>query len=210
MGVIQMDEQDKQRFAKYMSAFQTILVREQSLCNLVESLGYQASVVIDPTLLFTKEQWNEIIPQTRFRKEKYVLYYQLMDSKEALSFAKQQAKQRHCQLLIMDARISCIQRPHHISFASPIEFMQAIRDAEFVIPTSFHGTAFSIIFEKQFLTTGLQKNADRVQTLLRSVGIPDQYQDIPGRCTMIDYGQVTPQLSELRAHSRDKLIKAIQ
>ena len=115
----------------------------------------------DPTLLFTKEQWNELLPQTRFRKEKYVLYYQLMDSKEALSFAKQQAKQRHCQLLIMDARISCIQRPHHISFASPIEFMQAIRDAEFVIPTSFHGTAFSIIFEKQFLTTGLQKNADR-------------------------------------------------
>lgn len=210
MGVIQMDEQDKQLFTKYLSAFQTILVREQSLCNLVESLGYQANVVIDPTLLFTKEQWNELLPPTRFRKEKYVLYYQLMDSKEALLFAKQQAKQRNCRLLIMDARISCIQRPHHISFASPIEFMQAIRDAEFVIPTSFHGTAFSIIFEKQFLATGLQKNADRVQTLLRSVGIPDQYQDIPGRCTMIDYGQVTPQLSDLRAHSRDKLIKAIQ
>ena len=210
MGVIQMDEQDKQRFAKYMSAFQTILVREQSLCNLVESLGYQASVVIDPTLLFTKEQWNELLPQTRFRKEKYVLYYQLMDSKEALSFAKQQAKQRHCQLLIMDARISCIQRPHHISFASPIEFMQAIRDAEFVIPTSFHGTAFSIIFEKQFLTTGLQKNADRVQTLLKSVGIQDHYHDTPILPPTIDYAQVTPKLVQLRADSQNLLLHAIQ
>lgn len=210
MGVIQMDEQDKQLFTKYLSAFQTILVREQSLCNLVESLGYQASVVIDPTLLFTKEQWNELLPQTRFRKKKYVLYYQLMDSKEALLFAKQQAKKRNCRLLIMDARISCIQRPHHISFASPIEFMQAIRDAEFVIPTSFHGTAFSLIFEKQFIATGLQKNADRVQTLLQSVGIQDHYHDTPVVPPTIDYAQVTPKLAQLREDSQNLLLHAIQ
>ncbi|MGN0235334.1 MAG: polysaccharide pyruvyl transferase family protein [Paludibacteraceae bacterium] len=210
MGVIQMDEQDRQLFNKYLSAFQTILVREQSLCNLVESLGYQVSVVIDPTLLFTKEQWNALLPQTRFRKKKYVLYYQLMDSKEALLFAKQQAKQRDCQLFIMDARISCIQRPHHISFASPIEFMQAIRDAEFVIPTSFHGTAFSIIFEKQFIATGLQKNADRVQTLLQSVDIQDHYHDTPVLPPTIDYAQVTPKLAQLRADSQNLLLHAIQ
>lgn len=210
MGVIQMDEQDKKLFQSYLSVFQTILVREQSLAQLVESLGYPASVVVDPTLLFDTEQWNKILPQTRFRKEKYILYYQLMESKEAFAFAKKQAKQRGCKLLIMDARISCIWRPNHISFASPIEFMQAIRDAEFVIPTSFHGTAFSLIFEKQFLTTGLKKNADRVQTLLQSVGILDNYQNVPNMCPTIDYNIVSPKLAELRMQSQKQLLQAIQ
>ncbi|MGM9746972.1 MAG: polysaccharide pyruvyl transferase family protein [Paludibacteraceae bacterium] len=210
MGVIQMDELDRQRFKQYLSAFHTIFVREQSLCQVVNDMGFPASVVLDPTLLFTKEQWNVILPKTRFCTHKYVLYYQLMDSKEALAFAKQQAKQRNCQLLIMDARISCIQRPKHISFASPIGFMQAIRDAEFVVPTSFHGTAFSLIFEKQFVATGLLQNADRVQTLLRSIGIPDNYQDIPTTCPLVDYMSVHTKLTTCRAQSQRHLLQALE
>ena len=209
MGVIQMDELDRQHFRQYLAAFQTILVREQSLCQVVNDMGFLASVVIDPTLLFTKEQWNVILPKTRFRNHKYVLYYQLMESKEALAFAKQQAKQRNCRLLIMDARISCIQRPKHISFASPIGFMQAIRDADFVVSTSFHGTAFALIFEKQFLVTGLSRNVDRVKTLLRSVGIPDNYRDVPTLCPTIDYVNVTPNVARCREQSQKQLLQAI-
>lgn len=209
MGVIQMDANDRVRFYSYLNAFSTILVREQSLANLVRKMGHSASVVIDPTLLWDKEFWNRILPSSRFSKERYVLYYELMNSPEALAFAKQKAEKLHCKLLIMDARIPYIQRPHHISFASPIQFMQAIRDAEFVIPTSFHGTAFSLIFEKQFIATGLQKNADRVQTLLNSTEIPAYYQIIPHDMPIINYSEVNKRLDISRTISQSLLLQAI-
>lgn len=210
MGVVQMDTDDWKRFCGYLNAFSTILVREQSLANLVRQAGHNASVVIDPTLLLDKTFWNRVLPSSRFCKERYVLYYELMNSPEALAYAKQKAKELHCKLLIMDARIPYIQSPRHISFASPIQFMQAIRDAEFVIPTSFHGTAFSLIFEKQFIATGLQKNADRVQTLLSLLKIPNYYQITPGNLPNINYSKINKQLQFLRNDSIEKLQRAIE
>jgi hypothetical protein len=88
--------------------------------------------------------------------------------------------------------------------------MHAIRDAEFVIATSFHGTAFSIIFEKQFITIGLKKNADRVKTLLQQVGIPEQYQDLPIETSKINYKEVNTTLQTIRQHSQQLLVKSIQ
>lgn len=210
MGVVQMNTDDRERFYGYLNAFSTILVREQSLANLVKQAGHNASVVIDPTLLWDKKFWNRILPSSRFHKKRYVLYYELMNSSEALAYAKQKANELHCKLLIMDARIPYIQCPHHISFASPIQFMQAIRDAEFVIPTSFHGTAFSLIFEKQFIATGLQKNADRVHTLLNLLKISDYYQIIPYNLPKIKYNKVNEQLKVLRNDSIKKLQYAIK
>lgn len=87
--------------------------------------------------------------------------------------------------------------------------MQAIRDAEFVVSTSFHGTAFSLIFEKQFIATGLQKNADRVQTLLNSIGIATYYHTTPHNMPVINYNEVNKQLDILRTVSQSLLLQAI-
>lgn len=209
MGVLEMNDGDKQKFKNYVSAFETIYVREQGLSNLIKSLGYEASVVLDPTLLLDKVQWNQLLPQNRYSKEKYLLYYEIIDSKEALLFAKQKAKELGCRLLVMDAFIHTIPRPGHIQLASPISFMHAIRDAEFLVLTSFHGTAFSLIFEKQFVATGMRNNADRVQTLLNAVGLHDYYQPTPKNLPSIDYSQVKQKLLQLRAESQDALTTAI-
>lgn len=209
MGVLEMDNKDKQEFRDYLSAFDTIYVREQGLANLIKSLGFEAFVVLDPTLLLDKAQWNQLIPQKRYLEERYLLYYEIIDSKEALLFAKQKAKELGCHLLVMDAFIHTIPRMGHIQLASPISFMHAIRDAEFLVLTSFHGTAFSLIFEKQFIATGMRNNADRVQTLLNAVGLHDYYQSTPKNLPSIDYTQVQQKLLLLRSESQDALIKAI-
>ena len=149
MGIISLTSEDEHVIRTSLKNFNTILVRENSLKQLVESLGYSAHVVLDPTLLLTKQQWDQLIPSHRYSQKPYVLFYELMPSQEALAFAKKKALSLNCELLIMDSIIHTLPRKNHISYASPIEFMHAIRDAEFVIATSFHGTAFSIIFEKQ-------------------------------------------------------------
>jgi polysaccharide pyruvyl transferase WcaK-like protein len=210
MGIISLTSEDEHVIRTSLKNFNTILVRENSLKQLVESLGYSAHVVLDPTLLLTKQQWDQLIPSHRYSQKPYVLFYELMPSQEALAFAKKKALSLNCELLIMDSIIHTLPRKNHISYASPIEFMHAIRDAEFVIATSFHGTAFSIIFEKQFITIGLKKNADRVKTLLQQVGITEQYQDQPIETSKINYKEVNTTLQTIREHSQQLLVKSIQ
>ena len=210
MGIISLTSEDEHVIRTSFKNFNTILVRENSLKQLVESLGYSAHVVLDPTLLLTKQQWDQLIPSHRYSQKPYVLFYELMPSQEALAFAKKKALSLNCELLIMDSIIHTLPRKNHISYASPIEFMHAIRDAEFVIATSFHGTAFSIIFEKQFITIGLKKNADRVKTLLQQVGITEQYQDLPIETSKINYKEVNTTLQTIRQHSQQLLVKSIQ
>ena len=209
MGIIDFSKDEEQLLKQYLDAFSTILVRENNLKNIVEQLGHSATVVLDPTLLLTKEQWNELLSAERYCKQKYVLYYELLPSPSARLFAKQKAKSMGCKLLIMDAVIRTMPRLGHIAFASPIEFLHAIRDAEYVIATSFHGTAFSIIFEKQFLTVGLKKNSDRVKTLLNHLAIEEHYQEIPKAISTIEYSTVRKQLAFHREQSLTLLHQAI-
>lgn len=209
MGIITLNEKDRSQLQEYLKAFDTILVRENSLKTLINSLNYDAEVVLDPTLLLSKNQWNKLLPTSRFYKEKYVLYYELIKSSKAMAYAINKAKSLNCKLLIMDASIRTIPRNNHIAFASPIEFMHAIRDAEYIIATSFHGTAFSIIFEKQFITIGLSKNADRVQTLLQHLNIEEHYQNDPINVPDINYSRATTLLNNARTQSIRLLLSAL-
>lgn len=210
MGIIQLNKEDKDILKNYLNRFSRILVRENSLKEAIDELGFDSAIVVDPTLLHTKEQWNLSLPKERFCSTRYVLYYELMPSKEAMRFAQEKAHSMGCKLLVMDARIPIIPKLGHISYASPIEFMHAIRDAEYVIATSFHGTAFSIIFEKQFLTIGLKNNADRVITLLSHLGILEHYQENPVDCNDIDYCEIKTRYNNLVTDSQQKLLTAIE
>ena len=209
MGIIQLNKEDKDILKNYLNRFSRILVRENSLKEAIDELGFESAIVVDPTLLLSKDEWNKFLPNKRFHTTKYVLYYELVKSKEALVFAKHKAEELGCKLLIMDATIPLIPQRRHISYASPIEFLHAIRDAEFVIATSFHGTAFSVIFEKQFITIGLKKNADRVQTMLHQLDIEEHYQEHPQNVMDIDYAQVKIRFSKLVANSMHLLLTSI-
>lgn len=209
MGIIQLNKEDKDILKNYLNRFSRILVRENSLKEAIDELGFDSAIVVDPTLLLSKDEWNKFLPNKRFHTTKYVLYYELVKSKEALVFAKHKAEELGCKLLIMDATIPLMPQRRHISYASPIEFLHAIRDAEFVIATSFHGTAFSVIFEKQFITIGLNKNADRVQTMLHQLDIEEHYQKHPQNVMDIDYAQVKIRFSKLVANSMHLLLTSI-
>lgn len=209
MGIINLCEQDRKELQHYLNYFGTILVRENSLKSLINQLTFQADVVLDPTLLITKEEWNTLLPSSSYRKKQYVLYYELIPSTNALAFAREQARTLHCDLLIMDSVIHTIPRLGHISYASPIEFLHAIRDAKYVVATSFHGTAFSIIFEKQFITIGLRTNSDRVQTLLKHLQIENNYSPTPAIAPAIDYTIINTLLEKMRQHSLQLLTSAI-
>ena len=100
----------------------------------------------------------------------------------------------------------------YIKSASVEKFLSLIDNAEFVVTNSFHGTAFSIIFEKQFYAVGLRDKSSRVCSLLELVGIRERYiEDItmPINDDNIDYVEVNTRLHEVVEYSKSFLIENI-
>ena len=210
MGVIRMSDSEEKQLKQYLSCFSSLSVREKTLLQKLAELGFESTLVCDPTLLLSKEQWNTLLPKKRFRNAPYVLYYEMTQSGVSRQYAQIVAKEHHCELLIISATLHTMWRSNELTNIGPIELIHAIRDAEFVVSTSFHGTAFSVIFEKQFISMGARNNSDRIQTLLTQINIPDHYTTIPPVAyTPIDIDAAHKKLETYTHHSK-QYINAIQ
>lgn len=175
MGIINYTAEEELFLRESLRHFDNISVRETNLQEELIKWGYNASIVADPTFLLRKEQWNGLLPQKRYTNRKYALFYRLLASDAARVLAEQIATELNLALLVINASISVKSRENETQVASPIEFLHMLRDSEFVISTSFHGTVFSIIFEKPFYTLGLGRNDGRVKSLLYKLGLEDRY-----------------------------------
>ena len=134
--------------------FENISVRENLLPGLLDRYGRKAVVDPDPTLLVDAEKFNKIAYPKRLVRGKYLLVYSLMYSPATWAAAREAAKRLGLRLVI----VQCYQYGHykqkegrgvHIA-TSPDRFLAYFRDASAVITSSFHGTAFSLIYRKPF------------------------------------------------------------
>jgi polysaccharide pyruvyl transferase WcaK-like protein len=207
MGVMEMDE-DKRKFVKeHLQNFSAISVRENYLKEFISSLSeIPVSQVLDPVFLLEKHDWQKLSCLNKTPpKEKYILFYHLLFSAEALKLVDRLAK--HYSLTIIE--IGGIKKR---SFAGPIGFVNLISQADFVVSTSFHGAAFSIIFQKQFYALGMKKNSGRVQSLLASLAIPDRLVDKAEQVDLdeiINYEEVACKLDAQKRESLEFLKREI-
>lgn len=152
-GINYIPENLKLRYKKYLEAFSTILVREKTGSEIVENLiNTKVNIVLDPVFLVNKNKWNEIASKTKFDniKNKYILIY--MSTPAIKLFAeKLAAKYKLPIIYISDLVLKKKNRIGKIEARlGPEEFVSAIKNAKFVLTASFHATAFSIIFNKEF------------------------------------------------------------
>jgi hypothetical protein len=210
MGIINLSEADKEYLREKLPRFCSLLVREQSLKKTLHPLGFESEIVCDPVMLLDKKQWNAILSKRRFSANPYILYYEVLESKEVLRSARRFAKSCGLELKVIRARVHVLPIKGVKQTYSPIQLVQAIRDAEFIITTSFHGTAFSILFEKQFYTMGLMQNSNRVVSLLEKLELSDRYVgSIPDKRVDIDYGKVKESLQPFIDESVERLNRNI-
>lgn len=173
MGLMPNSESDKEQLQTLLASFGAISVREDDLFELVESIGFHAEKHIDPTLLLSAKQWNYVFPINLESKKPYVLFYDLNKNSFDLEEIKKFAKSRGLELKTIVGSVTSRTRKNTYPYASPVEFVDLIRSAEFVFTSSFHGMAFSIIYNKQFFTA-FPKNSNRAATLLKLLGISER------------------------------------
>ena len=129
----------------------------------------------DPVFLIEKEYWTDIANKTLDPKEKYILVYCLEPNHKLKETAKKLSHSLGIKLYAVHPFASSFDFVDEcINTAGPLEFISLIRNAEFIITNSFHGTAFSIIMEKFFFCIPHSSTGSRMTSLLNRLGINNQ------------------------------------
>jgi len=147
-GKSDFEKQEDENIKQYLTKFNKLSVRENIHAKLMtENYGIEAETVLDPVFLLNKNQWSEIEKKIKL-PQKYILVYVLEYSEEMFDYARKLAKKMKCKVLFLSLVKERV-RGINLRGIGPREFISIIRNAEYVCTNSFHGTAFSIIFEKK-------------------------------------------------------------
>ncbi len=136
--------EDVESHRKGLMGIKALSCREQEGCNIIKELtGRKATKVLDPTLLFGKEEWQEIEKKPDFSiREEYLLVFFIADiSRDYQIEINRISKERDLRIININDPLD----PIHYSI-SPDEFVWLIHHADTVCTDSFHASVFSIIF----------------------------------------------------------------
>ncbi len=171
-GVSHIEDSQKGFYKEHLSKFFAISVRENNAVELVKDLsGKEATWVLDPTFLLNKEGWAKVAEYPYDIKNNYLLVYELIPSPYIMELAKVMSQEKGLTLvrICKDAAPESKEKGIiSIADAGPAEFIGLFANATMIITNSFHGTAFSINFGKDFYTVTPQhkQNNSRQQSLL--------------------------------------------
>lgn len=226
-GVSTIPEKYRPLYKSFLNRINHLSVREDTGVKLVKELSNKdAKLVCDPTLLLTREEWEEIATPNRIIQEKYILCYFLGKNIEHRKFAEKLKKEtghkivslNHADEYVKYSDIYADITPYDIG---PKEWINLIKNAEYICTDSFHGTVFSLLFNKKFFDfrrhSSKNKNStnSRIDSLLKVAGVSSE-RILQGTENIkkvleyeIDFKIVNKNIGNFRNESKKWLLKSI-
>ena len=160
-------ESDKGQLLNRLSRFDRIGVREISLLKWLKTNGIdKALMTLDPVLLAGNDGFESIIQKSKIRKP-YLLLFLIERPLIAYKVAKIIAERESLEIIELTPAHESVRFRGKMQAASPESFLRMIKDASHIVTTSFHATAFSILFKKNFTVVSTYNSLnERVQSLL--------------------------------------------
>lgn len=206
-----LTKEDINRLIPLMNNLDYITVREYAGLDICHKLGRtDAQLLCDPTILNNVNIYIDLFDLSETKSEDIFIYYighetTVSDKKLYKYFKRKNKKIKYVSAQGIVNRIPKI-------FPSIQNWLKSIYDSQFIVTNSFHGTVFSILFQKNFATIALKsKNANtRIFTLLSILGLENRI------CTSIeeldklylstiDYSKVTPIINKLRNKGQETI-----
>lgn len=224
LGVSRYPWYAKGAAADYLKDIDYISVREEEGKRVIRSIiEAPVEVVADPTYLLTYDEWCLLIPKQQVVEPKYVLCFLLGDNVSVKKYARKFADSKGLRIVsIMSNECDSDDSTYAdeiVSGRSPEDFINLIRNAEYVLTDSFHGLAFSVINGKQLLVF-YRKRIDakasrnsRIDNIVRLWGIKDRLICDPDKMEFppndINYCAVSEKVEALRTKSLAFLDRAL-
>lgn len=202
-------EEWKPQVKQLLAEMNKISVREKSGLKIVEELGIPNAVqVLDPVFLLDRNFWASIEQPLKHTRP-YVLLYDFDQKSEMVQFARRLANKNGWELYSV---LSCNDCDRCFSREGPLTFISLVHHAEFVVSNSFHATAFSLIFQKQFIVFDRNEEINtRMRDLMSLVDLENcLYNNIQMEgLADINYPAVDAKLKEEIRKSKDFINKVM-
>ena len=219
LGVSSLPQPYDGQLREYLASFGALSAREGRGKELLESItDKEVQLVLDPTLLLTGEQWGELaaVPD---RKQPYILCYFISDPGEVGERARELHQRTGWPIVQLAGIRRKLPGAEKVVFdAGPREFLGLFQNAACVCTNSFHGSVFSLQFDRPFFTAMSPKEKaepaySRIYSLLSRLGCEDRIVGMPNTASVdaeMDYAIIHRKLAETRAESAGYLKRAIE
>lgn len=189
-----------------------VSVRENSAKRVLEQyVDKSIDIVADPVFLWEKSFWLKFSVNSHLHKD-YILVYPVGEATQLCIEAERLSKRTGLPVYMISASQRRINGIKSI-MPSPNEFVGLFSKAAYVLTNSFHGTAFSIIFEKEFWTVATSIANNRIMSLLSVSGLTDRYitpENHIDNLTPINHSQVKENLKAYKDASKSFLQKNLE
>lgn len=211
MGIPSLPKNEEEDFKQSINKLDCISVREESLKRYAKKFTEKEVIkTLDPTLLLNAEDYYDLMIENKYGD--YVLIYALGPDKRLTKIAKKIAKKNNIKIIELNDKKQKKYFCEQISDAGPAEFLTLIKNAKVVVTNSFHGTIFSIIFQKEFYTiTRLNRNS-RMENILDIVEMRDRLIDKVKEIDNVkeqNYDKAMKNLEKEKKKSQEFLKKAL-
>ena len=176
LGMDSIPDDKKEEYKSLLSKFSKISIREQQNKEMIEDLiNKKVEVNIDPSFLISKDEWQKIAKKPK--EENYILIFVMQRNKSIFEFAEKFSKETNCRIIYIANDYKRIVKGKYKYNLSPEEWLGYFKYAKYVVTNSFHGLAFSILFEKNFYIELQKKPATanaRMNNLLKKFKLEDR------------------------------------
>lgn len=212
-----VEEKEEDVFKELLKNIDVISVREEKLAEQLKKLTRrEVATTIDPTLLLEAKDYENILASMNKEKKdkhlkqvekKYIFAYFVVEEQPVADCARKLAELTGLEIIELHYyHMPECSGDNQFANMGPAEFLFYIKHAKYVVTNSFHGTVFSILYQRPFYS--VYKKNGRVDNLLNFLGIPDRHVNgIEGICmeNRIDYSEVHNKLQEYREKSLEFL-----
>ncbi len=216
IGKDTISNEEREFLKENIGAIDCISVRENTAVEIIKQITDKPVChVLDPTLLVDKEMWEKLI-EREIINDKYLLIYKASVDEEVLHIAERISKKLNMKVLYINNSI----RKNNYGFINirrvdPVRFVSLFKNASYIVTNSFHGTAFSIIFNKNFVTIPHKTWGTRMVSLLNSLKLENRIVTNSNQIDEefdlnIDYSEANTILEEEKKKSFEFLRSAIK
>lgn len=201
LSVPVLSNEAQSQYRTDLADYTAISVREQDAVNLLKELApVPVEWVLDPTMLLSQAQWDEIAPPREVRQP-YLFAYFLGEDPAQRAAVTAFARKRGLKIVTLP-HLMGVYRGCDRTFGqdrrydvSPAAFVSLIKHAEYVVTDSFHAMAFSNLYQKEYFVfqrSGHAAMSTRIQTLAKLFGSEDHFCDTAEKVNAAYMEQLKP------------------
>ena len=204
-------------YKKELKKFDFVSVREKDSVDFIQSVTKKkVQQCCDPVFLYRPEDFDEMISvsEETVPDEEYIYAYILRKNDYAVEYIKNLAREKGLKIYFYAEEYKDLGVNSVNCFSDgPAEFLQRVKSAKYIVTTSFHCVAFSLIFKKQFLSFTRSETGNKIPDVLETFGVTDRQVDdgvIKNIDDPIDFDSVENRINALRQQSLDYLRSALK